>query len=124
MQVWMTEQPARVPGRSTITESFRYALSHWKGLAAFLDDGRAALDTNVVEPAMRRVALRESDNATVLSVRVNLQRLLLGTILEPKRSRRRRVARIPKDVGHARRFLKSFASRVGMRWLALKLDHD
>jgi hypothetical protein len=57
MHAWMTEQLARVPGRSAIAQVFRYALTHWDGLTVFLKDGRAALDTNVVERAMRPVAL-------------------------------------------------------------------
>lgn len=57
MHIWMTEQLARVPGRSAIAQAFRYALNHWAGLTVFLDDGRAALDTNTVERAMRPVAL-------------------------------------------------------------------
>ena len=57
MHIWMTEQLARVPGRSAIAQAFRYALNHWAGLTVFLDDGRAALDTNTVERTMRPVAL-------------------------------------------------------------------
>ena len=52
----MTEQLARVPGRSAIAQAFRYALTHWDGLTVFLQDGRAALDTNVVERAMLPLA--------------------------------------------------------------------
>jgi hypothetical protein len=57
MHGWMTEQFGRVPGRSAIAQAFRYALDHWAGLTVFLDDGRAALDTNTVERAMRPVAI-------------------------------------------------------------------
>lgn len=57
MHGWMTEQLERVPGRSAIAQTFRYALNHWAGLTVFLDDGRAALDTNTVERAMRPVAI-------------------------------------------------------------------
>jgi transposase len=44
-------------GRSTLAQAIRYALNHWKGLVRFLDDGRFELDTNIVERAMRPVAL-------------------------------------------------------------------
>jgi hypothetical protein len=57
MRAWMTEQLDRVPGRSAMAQAFRYALTHWDGLTVFLKDGRTALDTNVVERAMRPVAL-------------------------------------------------------------------
>jgi len=35
----------------------RYAVRHWSGLVLFLDDGRIEMDTNVVERAIRPVAL-------------------------------------------------------------------
>ena len=35
----------------------RYALRHWPGLIAFLEDGRIEMDTNVVERAIRPITL-------------------------------------------------------------------
>ena len=35
----------------------RYALRHWPGLTLFLDDGRVEMDTNMVERAIRPVAI-------------------------------------------------------------------
>ena len=40
-----------------MAQAIRYALNHWDGLSRFLDDGRFELDTNIVERAMRPVAL-------------------------------------------------------------------
>ncbi len=57
MHTWLTEQLARVSGRSTIAQAIRYALNHWKGLLRYLDDGRLEMDNNTVERAMRSVAL-------------------------------------------------------------------
>jgi len=57
MHAWLTEQLARISGRSTLAQAIGYALNHWKGLILFLDDGRLELDTNTVERAMRPVAL-------------------------------------------------------------------
>jgi hypothetical protein len=53
----MTELLGRLSGRSTLAQAIRYALNHWDGLIRFLDDGRCELDTNIVERAMRPVAL-------------------------------------------------------------------
>jgi transposase len=39
MHAWMAKQLDRVPGRSAIAQAFRYALTHWKGLTLFLEDG-------------------------------------------------------------------------------------
>ncbi|MBB3772189.1 hypothetical protein FHS55_002801 [Angulomicrobium tetraedrale] len=38
-------------------EAIRYALSRWQGLSRFLDDGRVEIDSNVVERAIRPIAL-------------------------------------------------------------------
>ncbi len=40
-----------------MAQAIRYALNHWKRLIRFLDNGRFELDTNIVERAMRPVAL-------------------------------------------------------------------
>jgi len=56
MRLWFEEQLPLVPGRSTIAEAIRYALSRWDGLTRFLHDGRIELDTNPVERAIRPVA--------------------------------------------------------------------
>jgi len=57
MHTWFNEQLGRLSGRSAPAQAIRYALNHWAGLTVFLDDGRAELDTNTVERAMRPVAL-------------------------------------------------------------------
>jgi transposase len=57
MHAWLTELLGRLSGRSTLAQAIRYALNHWDGLIRFLDDGRFELDTNIVERAMRPVAL-------------------------------------------------------------------
>jgi len=57
MHAWLTDLLGRLSGRSTLAQAIRYALNHWKGLVRFLDDGRLELDTNIVERAMRPVAL-------------------------------------------------------------------
>jgi len=57
MHTWLEAQLTRVPGRSTLAEAIRYALSRWEGLTRFLHDRRIELDTNPVERAIRPVAL-------------------------------------------------------------------
>jgi transposase len=53
LQAWLQEQLPRVSGASDLAKAMRYALHHWPGLVAFLDDGRIEMDTNVVERAIR-----------------------------------------------------------------------
>ncbi len=57
MHGWLHQQLERVSGRSALAKAIRYALNHWNGLIQFLQDGRLELDTNIVERAMRPVAL-------------------------------------------------------------------
>jgi transposase len=57
MRLWFEAQLPLVPGRSTLAEAIRYALSRWEGLTRFLHHGRVELDTNPVERAIRPVAL-------------------------------------------------------------------
>jgi transposase len=57
LHLWLEVQLAAVSGKSTIAGAIRYALSRWDGLARFLDDGRIEIDSNVVERAIRPIAL-------------------------------------------------------------------
>jgi len=57
MRAWLAEQLARISGRSSLAQAIRYALKHWDGLTLFVDDGRLEPDTNVVERAIRPVAM-------------------------------------------------------------------
>jgi transposase len=54
---WLREKLALVSQKSKLAEAIRYALSRWVGLRLFLDDGRIEIDTNVVERAIRPLAL-------------------------------------------------------------------
>jgi transposase len=55
LHAWLQEQVPRLPGASDLAKAMRYALRHWDGLTAFLDDGRIEMDSNVVERAIRPV---------------------------------------------------------------------
>jgi transposase len=57
LRVWLEAKLAAVSGKATIAEAIRYALSRWEGLSRFLDDGRIEIDSNVVERAIRPIAL-------------------------------------------------------------------
>ena len=57
LRPWLEAKLAAVSSKSTIAEAIRYALSRWDGLIRFLDDGRIEIDSNVVERAIRPIAL-------------------------------------------------------------------
>ena len=47
--------------KTKLAEAIRYALSRWKGLTLFIDDGRVETDNNVVERAIRPIALNRKN---------------------------------------------------------------
>ena len=57
MKPWLEAKLAAVSGKSKLAEAIRYTLSRWAGLTRYLDDGRIEIDNNVVERAMRPIAL-------------------------------------------------------------------
>ena len=61
MEPWLREKLSLVSQKSKLAEAIRYALTRWAGLTLFLDDGRVELDTNVVERAIRPLALNRNN---------------------------------------------------------------
>jgi transposase len=57
LEPWMREKLALISQKSKLAEAIRYALSRWSGLSLFLEDGRIEIDSNVVERAIRPLAL-------------------------------------------------------------------
>lgn len=58
---WLREKLALVSQKSKLAEAIRYALSRWNGLTRFLDDGRVEMDNNIVERAIRPIALNRKN---------------------------------------------------------------
>jgi transposase len=85
MHAWLTDLLGRLSGRSTLAQAIRYALNHWKGLVRFLDDGRFELDTNIVERAMRPIALGRK-NALFAGADVGASYCSSGDVLIKKRN--------------------------------------
>ena len=54
---WLHDQLPRISGASDLAKAMRYAIRHWPGLVAFLDDGRIEMDTNTVERVIRPITL-------------------------------------------------------------------
>lgn len=50
---WLLDHVDRVSGASDLAKAMRYAIRHWPGLIAFLDDGRIEMDSNTVERVIR-----------------------------------------------------------------------
>ncbi len=54
---WFTATLRRIPGKGALAVAIRYSLSRWDALTLPLRDGRACLDNNGAERAIRPVAL-------------------------------------------------------------------
>ena len=54
---WLTTTLPRLPGRSDLAATLRYALSRWPALTCYRDDGRLAIDNNTAERAIRPLTL-------------------------------------------------------------------
>lgn len=57
LEPWLSAKLETISRKSKLAEAIRYALSRWQGLTRFLDDGRIEIDSNVVERAIRPLAL-------------------------------------------------------------------
>ncbi|WP_291830422.1 IS66 family transposase, partial [Bosea sp. (in: a-proteobacteria)] len=61
LEPWLKDKLGLVSQKSKLAEAIRYALSRWAGLSRFLDDGRVEIDSNVVERAIRPIALNRKN---------------------------------------------------------------
>jgi hypothetical protein len=61
LEAWLRVKLALISQKSKLAEAIRYALSHSKGLARFVDDGRIEIDSNVVERSLRPIALNRKN---------------------------------------------------------------
>ncbi len=57
MQPWLSALQSSVLPKSPLGEAIRYTLRQWDALTRFLEDGRVAIDNNLVERQMRTVAV-------------------------------------------------------------------
>lgn len=61
LEPWLREKLGLVSRKSKLADAIRYALSRWAGLSQSLDDGRVEIDSNVVERAIRPLALNRKN---------------------------------------------------------------
>src|SRR5260370_7457065 len=85
LHLWLEAQLAAVSGKSTIAGAIRYALSRWDGLARFLDDGRIEIDSNVVERAIRPIALGRKNHLFAGSAGGAEHSALIASLIQPSK---------------------------------------
>jgi len=54
---WMERSLRSLSAKSETAGAIRYALSHWRALTRYLDDGHLEIDNNAAERALRAVAI-------------------------------------------------------------------
>jgi transposase len=57
LHVWMNRTLAKISRKPDTARAIRYALSRWRALTRYLDDGRIEVDNSAAERALRTVAL-------------------------------------------------------------------
>lgn len=57
LKEWLLENRDQVLPKSSIGEAINYALNRWKYMERYLDDGKLEIDNNLVENAIRPVAI-------------------------------------------------------------------
>ena len=72
--------------KSPLGEAVSYALSQWKTLVVYLDDGRLEIDNNEVESAIRGIALGRKNHLFVGSEQGGHDAALFYTLIESCKS--------------------------------------
>jgi transposase len=57
LRAWLEKTQAHISGKSDLAGAIRYTLTRWNALPLVLRDGRACLDNNAAERAMRPMTL-------------------------------------------------------------------
>ena len=57
LHAWSIATVRKLSKKSELAGAIRYALSRWEALCRYRDDGRAELDNNAAERALRAIAL-------------------------------------------------------------------
>src|SRR5436190_9662938 len=61
LEPWLRGKLQMISQKTKLAEAIRYALSRWKGLTRFIGDGRVEIDSNVLERAIRPIALNRKN---------------------------------------------------------------
>ncbi len=94
---WERELP-RISGKSKLAEAIRYARSRRAALELFLEDGRAEIDSNIVERAIRPQAMRESLCAPSSSICKHWKRVRVDNATRATFTGHRRFHRLRRQV--------------------------
>jgi transposase len=60
-EIWLKTQRSRISAKSRLGEKLSYIAKYMGGLKLFLDDGSVEMDSNIVERAIRPIALNRKN---------------------------------------------------------------
>ena len=98
LEPWLREKLTLISQKTKLAEAIRYALSRWDGLTRFVDDGRVEIDSNVVERAIRPIAMRESLCAPSSSICKHWKRVRVNSATWATFTGHRRFHRLRRQV--------------------------
>lgn len=61
-QLWLQAKAGEVLPKSALGRAIAYSLSNWEALTRYVDDGNLAMDSNLIERAIRRVAIARKNH--------------------------------------------------------------
>jgi hypothetical protein len=61
-QLWLQAKANEVLPKSALGRAIAYSLSNWEALTRYVDDGNLAMDSNLIERAIRRVAIARKNH--------------------------------------------------------------
>jgi len=61
LEPWLRGKLELISRKTKLAEAIRHALTRWEGLTRFLGDGRIEIDSNVIERAIRPIALNRKN---------------------------------------------------------------
>ena len=61
LEPWLRGKLQMISQKTKLAEAIRYALSRWKRLTRFIDEGQIEIDSNVVERSIRPIALNRKN---------------------------------------------------------------
>ena len=61
LEPWLRAKLERISQKTKLADAIRYALARWEGLTRFIGDGCIEIDSNVVERAIRPIALNRKN---------------------------------------------------------------
>ena len=82
LQTWLSEQRPKLAKADATAKAIDYALSNWRGLTRYLDDGQVPIDNNAAENAVRPLAVGRKNWLFVGSQQAGVRAAVVLSLIE------------------------------------------